>query len=91
MNNGYADHLTIDRIDNEGGYSPDNCRWTDMKVQSNNRRGNRILECYGENKTLAEWADYSGLNATTIAYRLKHGMTMQQAIETPLRRKRHEP
>ena len=90
INNGYQDGLTIDRIDNNSGYSPSNCRWVDMKIQSNNRRGNRILECYGESKTLAEWADYSGINATTIAYRLKIGWTMQQAIETPLRGRKNE-
>lgn len=40
ISNGYAEHLTLDRIDNDKGYSPDNCRWVTMKEQQNNRSNN---------------------------------------------------
>ena len=52
MNNGYSDDLSIDRIDNNKGYSPDNCRWTNSKTQNNNRRNNLMITYNGKNKHL---------------------------------------
>lgn len=52
---------TIDRIDNNKGYSPENCRIVDAKEQANNRRTNLIIEHNGERKTLAQWRDYFGM------------------------------
>lgn len=54
--NGWVKGLSIDRKDNNLGYFPDNCRWTDRYTQGNNTRGNHILEAFGERKTLAEWS-----------------------------------
>lgn len=54
--NGYADNLSIDRIDNSKGYSPDNCKWATISEQSNNRRTNLRFEYNGETRTIAEWA-----------------------------------
>ena len=56
IENGYDDTLTIDRINNNKGYYPDNCRWVNSEVQANNRRSNRFITYCGDRHTLAEWS-----------------------------------
>lgn len=58
--NGYAEELTIDRIDVNKGYEPDNCRWVTSDVQSNNQRKNIRVEICGETRTLKQWTTYMG-------------------------------
>lgn len=86
LKSGYTDSLTIDRIDNNKGYSPDNCRWVDRKKQSRNRRSSHMLTYQGETKTLGEWAEQFGINRTTLARRLKLGWSVKDALETPVRK-----
>lgn len=78
--NGFSPELTLDRIDVNGNYCPNNCRWATMKVQQNNRTNNSRYEYNGEVKTLAEWADYFGIKYATLQAMIKrHGF--QQSIE----------
>lgn len=57
LENGYQDGLSIDRIDVNGNYEPNNCRWTTWDVQCNNRTNNVYIEYNGEIKTLKQWCD----------------------------------
>ena len=84
IQNGYNDNLTIDRINNDKGYSPSNCRWTTRKVQANNTRRNHYLTYNGEKHTLAEWASAIGINPDTLARRISRGWDTEKAITTPL-------
>lgn len=55
--NGYSENLTLDRINNDDGYNPSNCRWVDRKIQANNKRTNVVVYAFGETKTLMAWSE----------------------------------
>ena len=80
LSHGYADNLSIDRIDNDRGYSPDNCRWGDARTQCNNRRTNHILSAAGQTHTVNEWARLTGIKKTTIKERLRRGWSAERAL-----------
>lgn len=73
LNNGYKHGLTIDRIDVNGNYCPENCRWITNDEQQNNRRNNHIIEFDGKKYTLAQASRLFGIPQSTLWYRLKKG------------------
>lgn len=84
MENGYQEGLYLDRIDNDKGYQPDNCRWSTLEEQANNRRGNIITEINGEELTLAQAAYKYGLKYTTVVSRYhQQGLRGADLIRKP--------
>lgn len=73
LNHGYQDGLTIDRIDVNGNYCPENCRWITNDEQQNNRRNNHIIEYDGKKYTLAQASRFFGIPQSTLWGRLKKG------------------
>lgn len=94
LENGYTDELTIDRIDVNGNYTPENCRWATRKEQSNNKRNTRYLTYNDITKTIVDWAEETGIKYGTIIRRIdNYNWTIGQALgfELPPPSKRNNP
>ena len=86
IENGYSDALTIDRIDNNQGYAPNNCRFVNRTVQANNTRQNHRITYKDVTLTLAEWCKILNLPYHTIKKRLNtSGWSVSEAFEIPIR------
>lgn len=82
--NGYKKGLTIDRIDNSKGYFPENCRFTDIITQANNRRSNILFTYKGKTKDLQQWCNELGLNYKLVHNRIhKLKWDFEKAISVP--------
>lgn len=86
--NGYRNNLTLDRINTNGNYCPENCRWVDMKAQARNRKSNRIIEFRGEKKHIIDWAKTLGINLKTLYSRFDNGWDAEKALTTPTNKRR---
>lgn len=83
--NGYQDNLTLDRVDNNEGYSPDNCRWVTYKDQANNTSRNVIIEYDGEEKTLMQWSEYLGISYNVLKSRIfQYDWSIERAFTEPV-------
>lgn len=81
LSHGYSKELTIDRIDNNKGYSPDNCRWITRQEQNNNKRTNKYITLNGKTQTLTKWVKELKISKHTIYDRIKNGETIEQAFQ----------
>lgn len=79
--------MTLDRIDVNGNYTKENCRWADPKTQSNNTRANIYISYSGQNKTATEWSMITGLSRGTISYRIHAGWSAKDTLTKPSRKK----
>lgn len=90
MNSGYDENAegrscTLDRIDVNGNYCPENCRWVDATVQANNCRSNRLIKAFGKEMTVAQWSKLTGIDDSTLRKRLDKGWNVEDSLTTPPR------
>ena len=85
MANGYSDELSIDRINVNSNYEPNNCRWVDMKTQQRNRTNNHLLTYNGNTYTINEWAEILHIKRETLKNRLSLGWSIEKTLTTPVR------
>lgn len=86
--NGYEKNLVLDRIDNNGPYSPDNCRWVTVHDNNRNRRSTILIEIGGETKCAKDWCKEFGMPYTSFCHRKDRGWDPVRAIIVPVGKRR---
>lgn len=87
MNNGWKEELSLDRIDNDGNYEPNNCKWSTVLEQSNNRRTNRLITYNGITDTMANWSRRMNIPYYVIQRRISLNWDIDKVFTEPYRRK----
>lgn len=86
--NGFQKGLTLDRIDNNGNYCPENCRWADRVTQANNKMNTHYITYKGKKQSISLWSREIGIPVSTIMSRMTEGkMSFEEAILTPVNKK----
>lgn len=85
IRSGYKSFLTLDRINPDLGYCPENCRWATKKEQANNRRNNKKITFDGQTHTLAEWETITGVDQYNIYNRIQDGWTIKDTLTIPVK------
>ena len=80
INNGYNENLTIDRINSEKEYSPDNCKWSTKKEQAYNRSMSVKLTLNGRTMYMTEWAEELGIDKKTLSWRYRNGWSDEEIL-----------
>ncbi len=90
LTHGWQEGLSIDRIDNDKGYSPDNCRWVTQKEQQRNRRNNHLIAFDGKTQTVVQWAEEMNISPQTLYSRINQcHWPIERALTEPIRRHKH--
>lgn len=90
--NGYDSHLTLDRINSNGNYEPNNCRWLTRKEQSNNTRRNHVFTINNESKTIAQWCELYNVPYERVRQRvMNYDWNILDALTTPPLKRNHQP
>lgn len=81
INNGYKENLTLDRIDVNGNYYPENCRWATLKEQANNTRRNKKITLNGVTKNLTQWLSLYNISSSSYHYKINKGLTPEEIFK----------
>lgn len=78
---------SLDRINNNGNYEPNNCRWTNIKIQNRNQRSNCLITYNNQTHCVSEWAELYNINVKTLRTRMSKGWNIDRCLNQPIKRR----